>query len=214
VLDLGSGKGTVALLIARRLLACRVVGVEALTQSHELAIRNASWNRLEDRYEPRLGDLRDSSVLAGEPLFDLICGAPPFKRMGTGTLPRDPQRAAGRFEMRGGVEAYAEAAVRHLAPGGRIVLLMDGLGCARAQSAIGSAGLFTRRILGVRPRPDRAATYWIIEAGAEPACTMEETLCMREESGETWSLEYEAIRGEMDLPKQRFSPDLAGFVSL
>lgn len=205
VLDLGSGKGTVGLLLLRRLPACRVLGIEALPQSHELAIRNAAWNKVEDRYEPRLGDLRDPFVLDGEAPFDLVCGAPPFKRLGTGTLPRDLQRAAGRFEMRGGVEAYAETAAGHLAPGGRIVLLMDGLGCERAQRAIASVALFTRRIMGICPRPGRPATYWILEAAAEPGSTLEETLCMRTDLGESWSREYEAIREELDLPKQRFS---------
>lgn len=207
VLDLGSGKGTVALLLLRRLPACRVIGVEALPVSHDLAVKNAAWNNLEDRYEPRLGDLRDPTVLAGEPSFDLVCGAPPFKRLGSGTLPRNPQRAAGRFEMRGGVEAYAETAARFLAPGGRVVLLMDGLGCERAREAVSKVGLFTRRVLGICPRPNKPATYWILEAGAEAANAVEETLFMRTQSGEAWSIEYEALREELDLPKQRFSPE-------
>lgn len=206
VLDLGSGKGTVALLLLRRIPGCRVIGVEALPMSHELGKRNAVRNGLEDRYEPRLGDLREPALLASESPFDLVCGAPPFKPLGTGTLPGDPQRAAGRFELRGGVEAYAQTAARHLAPEGRVVILMDGLGLARAQKAIASAGLSTHRILGVHPRPGRPATYWILEAGFASLPPVEEQLCMRTERGEEWSREYEAVREEMDLPRQRFSP--------
>lgn len=202
VLDLGTGKGTVAMLLLRRLPGCKVIGVEALPMSHDLAVRNAALNRLHDRYEPRFGDLRDPFVLIGEPPFDLITGAPPFKPVGSGTLPSDPQRAAGRFELKGGVREYARSAAMHLAPGGKTVILMDGLDESRrrAEDAFAAAGLFPHAFLAVRPRPDRPPVYWIIQAGSEAAGNAkEESICMRPESGEAWSPAYEAIRKEMDL---------------
>ena len=82
ILDLGSGKGTVAMLLLQRLPRCRVIGLEALEVSHDLAVSNTLLNDLVDRWEPRLGDLRDPSVLAGEPSFDLVTGAPPFMPVG------------------------------------------------------------------------------------------------------------------------------------
>jgi len=202
VLDLGSGKGTVAMLLLRCLPRCRVIGVEALEVSHDLARRNAALNGLDDRYEPRLGDLRDSSVLEGEPPFDLITGAPPFMPLGSGTLPRDSQRAASRFEMRGGAWEYAEAAASHLAPNGKVVMLMDGLEPSRlrAEEALASAGLFAHLIIAVRPRPGRPPVYWILAADRESGDTLEESVSMRPELGSSWSREYDVIRKKMDLP--------------
>lgn len=200
VLDLGCGKGTVALLLLRRLPEACAVGVEAFAESHALAMRNAVLNGLSDRFEPRLGDLRDPAVLAGEQPFDVVTGAPPFMPVGTGVMPADPQRAAGRFELRGGVEGYALAAARHLAPSGRAVLLMDGAGGARAQAAVRVAGLHCRRVTGVRPRPGRPETYWIVEAAHEPGGCLRETLAMRGEVGDAWSADWQRVRAEMDLP--------------
>jgi tRNA1(Val) A37 N6-methylase TrmN6 len=202
VLDLGSGKGTVAMLLLRCLSRCRVIGVEALEVSHDLARRNAVLNGLEDRYEPRLGDLRDPSVLTGEPPFDLITGAPPFMPLGSGTLPRDAQRAASRFEMRGGAREYAEAAANYLEPNGKVVLLMDGLERSRlkAEEAFASVGLFPRMIVAVMPRPGRPPVYWILAAEREPGGVIEESVSMRPELGSSWSQEYDAIRKKMDLP--------------
>jgi tRNA1Val (adenine37-N6)-methyltransferase len=201
-LDLGSGKGTVAMLLLCRLSQCNVIGIEVLELSHDLARRNALLNGLENRYEPRLGDLRDPLVLVGEPLFDLITGAPPFKPLGTGTLPRNAQRAASRFEMRGGVREYAATAAAHLAPQGKVVLLMDGLeqSRARAEQAFAAVGLFPHWIIGVRPRPQRPPVYWILAADRMAGGAVEESVCMRPEFGNSWSLEYDAIRREMDLP--------------
>jgi tRNA1(Val) A37 N6-methylase TrmN6 len=201
-LDLGSGKGSVAMLLLSRLPRCMVVGVEALEVSHELAVRNARLNGLEKRYEPRLGDLRDPSVLSGDPPFDLITGAPPFKQLGSGTLPKSEQRAASRFEFRGGVLEYAETASMHLAPEGKVVILMDGLeeSRVRAERSLRSFGLFPHLFLSVRPRPEHPPVYWIIEAGRMARSTTERSVAIRPKHGEAWSKEYEAIREEMDLP--------------
>jgi tRNA1Val (adenine37-N6)-methyltransferase len=204
VLDLGSGKGTVALLMLSRLPGCRVVGVEALHVSHELAVRNACLNRLEDRYEPRLGDLRDPSVLFNELPFHLITGAPPFKKVGSGTLPKSPQRAASRFEFRGGVGEYVETASRHLAPNGKLVILMDGLeeSRARVEHAIKSCGLFPHLALSIRPRPDHPPVYWIFEADSTRGGMVENSVSIRPAVGNSWSKEFEAIREEMELPSR------------
>lgn len=206
-LDLGTGKGTVALLLSQRLPATRIVGVEAYPESHALALRNAGENGLGDRFDPRLGDLRDAAVLAGEPPFDLVTGAPPFMPVGSGVLPRDPQRAAGRFELRGGVEAYAEAAARNLAasPSARLVLLMDGDGGARAVRAVLGVGLALRARVDVLPRPGRAPTYQLVVAGraefvSETAPPAPEILTMRSAEGEGWSPEFGAVRSALRLP--------------
>ena len=194
VLDLGTGKATVAMLLARRLPDASIVGVEAFAQSHALALRNVALNGLADRVDPRLGDLRDPAVLAGDAPFDLICGAPPFMRMGSGVLPSDPQRAAGRFEIRGGVEGYAETAFRHLAPGGTVVLLMDGHGRDRLVASLG-AGL--RCLTAVVPRAGQPPTYWIAVASSTPGDRTERQMIMRD--GDAWSAEYAARRATLDL---------------
>jgi tRNA1Val (adenine37-N6)-methyltransferase len=213
VLDLGSGKGAVALLLLHRLLsaskhrgehghAARVIGVEALAPSHDLAMRNAALNGLADCYEPRLGDLRDPTVLAGELPFDLITGAPPFKQLGSGVLPRDEQRAAGRFELRGGIREYVAAAALQLAPEGKVVLLMDGSAPSRTRAvdALVTAGLHPHVFLAVKPCPDRPPVYWVFVADWRDRGAVEESLCLRLAVDGPFSPQYEAIRSELDLP--------------
>ncbi len=202
VLDLGSGKGTVALILLGSLPEAKVVGIEVYPDHHDLAVRNAALNNLSDRYDARLGDLREPAILEYEAPFDLICGAPPFHPVGSGILPKDPGRAAGRFELRGGVEAYAQTAARHLAADGRVVLLMNGSGCSRAESAVKAAGLAVCRLIGVRPRPGDRPTYWIVESAAQAEPVVEEELCMRQAAGTKWSPAYAAIRATLDLPEQ------------
>jgi tRNA1(Val) A37 N6-methylase TrmN6 len=122
------------------------------------------------------------------PRFELICGAPPFMKLGAGVLPKDPQRAAGRFELRGGVEAYIEAMRACLVPGGgRACLLMDGLGERRALEVAARCELELVRLCRVSPRPSQPPTYSHGERVTSPQL---ELLAMRDEQGEGWSEAY------------------------
>ncbi len=200
VLDLGSGKGTVAMLLLQRLPRCRVIGLEGLAESNDLAARNAMLNGLADRWEPRLGDLRDPTILRGDPPFNLVAGAPPFMPAGSGVMPADPARAAGRFELRGGIREFAAAAAGAVAPDGKVVLLMDGLDRSetRATQALADSGLFTCKITIVRPSPGRNPIYRIFEASRQSGSRTEISLCMRIDEAGKFSPEYEAVRHEMD----------------
>ena len=200
ILDLGTGKGTVALLLLRRIPEAVAVGLEVYPESHALAVRNAALNGLDQRFSPQLADLREADALSGEGAFDLITGAPPFMPVGTGVLPTDPQRAAGRFELRGGIEDYALTAARALAPQGRVVLLMDGANEARTRSAFAAAGLALHARVGVSPRPGRPEVYWVFVGGLEPGLDALTLWSMRGAAGEAWSPEYAALRRHLDLP--------------
>jgi tRNA1Val (adenine37-N6)-methyltransferase len=118
VLDLGSGIGSVGMIAAWRLPGAHFVTVEAQEISVELARRSARYNGLTDRYDIRLGDLRDPDVLAGEEPFDLVLGSPPYWPLSDGTPGNHPQKVACRFEMRGDVADYVATASEQLAPGG------------------------------------------------------------------------------------------------
>ncbi len=179
VLDLGCGHGTVTLLLSR-VLAARFVLVEAQAASAALARRNLAENDLVDRARVERADLRELPL---EPEYDLVTGTPPFMPLGSGILPRDPQRAAGRFELRGGIEAYAACASRALAPGGRASMLMDGAQDERVRSAFADAGLHLRSVLVVRPRPDRRPRFRGYVAAREPGPEAETTLVVRRADG-------------------------------
>src|SRR5207302_9032120 len=84
VLDLGSGIGSVGMIAAWRLPGARFVTIEAQAESVRLARKSAEWNGITDRYEIRLGDFRDTSVLRDDEKFDLVLGSPPYFPPGSG----------------------------------------------------------------------------------------------------------------------------------
>jgi tRNA1Val (adenine37-N6)-methyltransferase len=139
--DLGSGIGSVATIVAWRLPGARFCTVEAQERSLRLAQKSMRYNGLDSRVTLYLGDLRDPSVLANEAPFDLVTGSPPYWPEGTATAAEHPQAIPARIEVRGGVDGYALAASRILAPGGVFVFVFPTVQRERALRAIADAGL-------------------------------------------------------------------------
>ncbi|TVQ92981.1 MAG: SAM-dependent methyltransferase [Deltaproteobacteria bacterium] len=129
-LDLGCGIGSVGLATLWQLRDPRaaLVGVEAQEVSATLARRTVAYNQLEDRVTIVGGDLRDPQVvppsLCPAEGFQLITGSPPYLPPTGGILPAHPQKAGARFELRGSVYDYCQAAARWLAPDGRFAFVM------------------------------------------------------------------------------------------
>jgi len=118
VLDLGSGIGTVAMIAAWRLVGARFVTVEAQEESVRLARKSAKWNGLEDRFDIRHGDFRQSGTLREDERFELVLASPPYFPAGSGVKGDHRQKIAARFEMRGNIADYCSTAAQHLEPGG------------------------------------------------------------------------------------------------
>ncbi len=117
-LDLGSGLGTVATVLAWRLPALQLTTIEAQEESLRLAKKSVLWNGTDSRVDIREGDFRDEGLLKENEAFDLITGSPPYFPLGTGVEGDHPQKIACRFEMRGDVGDYCKVAAKHLKPGG------------------------------------------------------------------------------------------------
>jgi tRNA1Val (adenine37-N6)-methyltransferase len=149
-LDLGSGIGTVGMIVAWRLPGTKIVTVEAQERSVALAQKSARYNGVEHRYEIRRGDFRDAGVIRADERFDLITGSPPYFPPGTGVESDHPQKLACRFELRGNIADYCAVASRHLALGGvfACVFPTEPAQIARVESGAREAGLVI-----VRRRP-------------------------------------------------------------
>jgi tRNA1Val (adenine37-N6)-methyltransferase len=149
-LDLGSGIGTVGMIVAWRLPGAKLITIEAQEESVALARKSARYNGVEHRYEIRQGDFRDARFIGADERFDLITGSPPYFPLGTGVESEHPQKLACRFELRGNIADYCAAASRYLALGGLFACVFptEPTQLARVELAARNTGLVI-----VRKRP-------------------------------------------------------------
>ena len=177
LLDLGSGLGSVGLLVLWRSPGASLTAIEAQEVSFALLERNIAMNGLSTRVRAIHGDLREIR-LAGES-FDLVTASPPYFDVSAGVVPADSQKAHARFELRGDVRDYCMAARDAMAAGGRFAFCFPWAQRARAEQACQQAGLAVERSRDVIPRLGAAPLFSLFVCrrrgpGEDPAAAIAE----------------------------------------
>ncbi len=120
VADLGCGAGAATLCLARRLVACRVTGIERDPAMAALARDNLRLNGLADRCDVVTADLATPPPLGP---FEQAIANPPFLPDGAGTASPRPRRRAAGMEAGLDLAGWTAAAARLLGRGGRLTMI-------------------------------------------------------------------------------------------
>lgn len=204
VLDLGSGIGSVALMLAWKLPEAELTTIEAQEISFALQRENIARNGLSHRCMQLLGDFRDEPVreaARARGQFALITGTPPYFDPKSALASSDSQRTYARLEMRGGVEAYIETAAPLLTEGGALVVCADALKPERVLDASARCGLHPSEALVVHPRAGKAPlfTVWTLRRQKSDVPFAPTPWIARDEAGVRTPAQHE-IRAFFGLP--------------
>lgn len=192
-IDLGTGLGSVLIMLAHALPEAELAAVEAQDVSFALLRRNLARNALTERVRVHHGDLREPSAYAhlGRD-FDLVTGTPPYFPKETVTLPPDSQRAHARVELRGGVESYLAAAARLVAAEGLVVVCADAQRPERVIEGARVAGLSPRTRRDIVPREGKSALVgvWTLDRSGGPLTQLPD-LVARDAAGARTPVQHE-----------------------
>lgn len=170
-IDLGTGIGSVVIMLAHALPEAELAAIEAQDVSFALLQRNLARNGLDERVHVHHGDLRELDRYAhlGRS-FDLVTGTPPYFPEASVTRPPDTQRAHARVELRGGVESYLAAAAALVDDEGLVVICADAQRPERVIAGAREAGLFPRTRRDVIPRAGKNALVgvWTLDRSGGP----------------------------------------------
>lgn len=123
VIDLGTGTGIIAVLLAGKREPRKVIGLEIQPEIAEMAARSVKLNGLEDKVEIVQGDIKDAVKLFGASSFDAVVSNPPYMEKGGGLLNPADTKAIARHEILCTLEDVVSAAARLLKPGGRFYMV-------------------------------------------------------------------------------------------
>jgi tRNA1Val (adenine37-N6)-methyltransferase len=168
VVDIGTGSGIMALLLAR--LGVAVQGFDVRPEWIELASRSARESGLDVSFT--CVDVR--TLPPSNPPADLAVINPPYLRSGQGRPSPDPWKAAARTELNGGLEELLRAGAL-LAE--RLCLVLRADRGDEAELALAAVGLHPRR------RCDIDTSLVLLEGRPEPGALRRERVCMRNPDG-------------------------------
>ena len=163
-LDLGTGSGIVALLLARCPDILGVDGLELQPRLVDIARRNAHLCGVSDRVRIIEGDLRQAPSVLERRGYDQVVVNPPYYRLGDGRLNPHPERAAARHELTATLDDVLAAAVHASRDRAPIRLVYPVRRLQDAVTALERHGLVLRRLRFVHPLPGRPARQLLLEA--------------------------------------------------
>ena len=172
VLDLGSGCGTLGLLLCARHPGCSVTGVELDEQAHRMALKNADANAITGRLTSICADISSipSFIKAGG--FSCCISNPPYFSAG----PKSKSVPIARRDDLCSMDTLMAAAAWALQYGGNFFLVHRPERLAELFACAAKHGLEPKRLRLLRHRENGPVSLVLVQCrkGANPGLSWEE----------------------------------------
>ncbi len=172
VLDLGSGCGTLGLMLCAKDSGCTVTGIELSQTAHEMALHNSLQNGISHRYTSICKNLQTISDFIAAGSFQVCISNPPYY---SGGFPSKSCPLA-RQDMACSLEDLFRAAGWALRFGGDFFLVHKPEALAEICTAAAAHNLQPKRLRLLRHRENGAVSLILLQCrkGAKPGLIWEE----------------------------------------
>ena len=180
VLDLGSGCGSLGLLLCADHPDCQVTGVELDEDAHRMALKNADANGINDRLTSICADLRSIPTFIKAGSFSCCISNPPYFSAG----PKSRTVPLARRDDLCSMDALMASATWALKYGGDFFLVHRPERLAELFACAVSHGLEPKRLQLLRHRTDSPVSLVLVQCrkGASPGILWEEE-CLHDAQG-------------------------------
>lgn len=185
VLDLGTGCGVIPIMLAFRYRDIHVIGVEIQPALAGLAQQNVADNRMTDRIRILHQDMvqlqrADIGGPAG-----LVVANPPYRRLESGRLNADRQRAVARHELSIDLETLLLTARRMVADSGRMAMIYPAVRTVDLLAAMRAIGLEPKNLTMIHSTSESPARLVMVTAirGGRPGLAVGPPLALYRKDG-------------------------------
>lgn len=199
VLDIGTGSGLIALMIAQRAAEATIDAVEILEsdaiQARENVDRSPWASRIKVHQTP-IQDFESSRT------YDLIVSNPPY--FTKSQLPERQHRASVRHTVTLSHDELISAAAKLLASKGKFATILPPAVYEQFVVQADKVGLHVRQCVSFHTRPGKPVERYLLEMVKEPTQKVAESMCLYtgafdDRRKDMWSSEYRALVGEFYL---------------
>ncbi len=173
VLDLGSGCGTLGLLLCAKDRNCQVTGLEISHADHEMALQNGMRNGIPARLNSICADASHIPQLFAPGSFDLCVSNPPYFTGG----PQSKSHGAARREDMLSMDALFQGAAWALRYGGDFYLVHRPERLAELFTTGSKYGLEAKKLQLLRHRQDGPVSLVLVQCrkGGKPGLILSES---------------------------------------
>lgn len=167
VMDLGTGCGIVALILASRFPQSTIWGLELQASLAGMAAENVVSNGFERRIGIIRGDLRNFHLAARIPKMDWIVSNPPYRPRKAGRINPEMEKAIAMHEIEADIEAVSQAASRLLKPAGGLFLIYPAERVADLFAALRKFGIEPKYLRWVHTRRQHEARRILVQGAKD-----------------------------------------------
>ncbi len=187
MLDVGSGTGLIALMLAQKNASAEIDAIEIDRDACEEAIFNVQQSIWKDRIRVHCQSFQEF-VAEIENKYDLIVSNPPF--FSNGVKAPDETRAQARHADALPLDVLISGAAKLLNENGQIALILPTEQLQEIENLAKINGLFLSRLCRVKPNQVKPDFRILVELANEPVVCQEENLMIEFEKHHDYTPEY------------------------
>jgi tRNA1Val (adenine37-N6)-methyltransferase len=197
VVDLGTGSGIIAIILALRFSEAQVAAVEIQGDLADMAGRSIVLNGLEDRVRVYPGDVKKVREMFDPRSFDVAVFNPPYRRLNSGRINPGSEKAVARHEIRGTIDDFLSSARYLLRDSGRVYVIYPAARGVQLIARMRGNGIEPKRLRVVHSNDTSEGVFVLVEGvkGAGEEVAIMPPLFIYRNDGR-YSDEMEAILGE------------------
>lgn len=190
-LDIGTGTGLLALMLAQRESSLIIDALEIEKESAAQAALNFKNSRFSERITDHEISFREFCKDPASKYYDLIICNPPY--FSESFRAPDPGRSLARHDDALSLEDLFEGSSPLLGSKGRISLVIPSGNVERCIDLAAAHALFPLRFLHIKGTPEKAETRTCIEFGSASMNAIHESLVIEEEGRHNYSDGYKIL---------------------
>jgi len=191
ILDIGTGTGMIALMMAQRFPTSKVEGIEIDETAAELAFSNFVNSPWKERLQITCADVRSATGAIANKKYDHILSNPPF--FSSGTLPTGSSRTNARHQKSLSFQELFCFINQVLNPNGRVSLVIPSAELEQLFPVLLEEGFQIVERVAVRSKKEKKITRFLlsIRKNDPVICqTIERELTMQKEKRNEYTKEY------------------------
>ncbi len=163
VVDLGTGSGVIAIIMAQRKECRQVVAVDIQEDLIDMARRSVELNDLHEKVNVCWGDIRNIEALFVPGSFDVSIVNPPYRKISSGRLNPDAQKSLARHEIKGTIRDFLKASAYALKTSGRAYIIYPATRMVELLHIMRTVGVEPKRMQMVHSRDVTRGEFVLVE---------------------------------------------------
>ncbi len=198
VVDLGTGGGVILLILSHRFHCGKMVGVEIQNELADMARRSVKINNLENRIEIVSGDIGEVDSFFVPQSFSAVVFNPPYRRLNSGRINPDLEKAVARHEIKGTLRDFLLSAKYLAKQAGKIYLIYPAVRMVELLFQMRTCGIEPKRLRMVYSSCFSEGEFLLVEGkkGGGEELKVLQPLFIYQENGE-YTEEMEAVFREI-----------------